>query len=160
MSRTSGLPYDPREVEDRWRQRWETEGVGLVADLDGVSRDDVFYNLVEFPYPSAEGLHVGHVFKYSGADAFGRFQRMHGKSVFQPIGWDAFGIHTENYALQHDQHPRDLTGRTTENFRSQLSRGGMAWDWRYAVDTSKSEYYRWTQWLLVTLFEAGLLYQA
>jgi len=154
------LPYDPHEVEARWRARWEAAGTGLIADLDAVEPADLFYNLVEFPYPSAEGLHVGHVFKYSGADAFGRYQRMHGKQVFQPIGFDAFGIHTENFALKVDQHPRLLTGRTVENFRAQLSRGGMAWDWRVTVDTSSPAYYRWTQWLLVRLFRAGLLYQA
>ena len=156
----SGVPYDIHEVESRWRERWERDRTGLIADLDSVDPADVFYNLVEFPYPSAEGLHVGHVFKYSGADAFGRYQRMRGKQVFQPIGWDAFGIHTENFALQHGQHPMRLTARTTENFRAQLSRGGMAWDWRHIVDTSKPDYYRWTQWLLVRFFEAGLLYQA
>ncbi len=154
------LPYDPHEIEARWRERWERDGTGLIPSLDDVDPADVFYNLVEFPYPSAEGLHVGHVFKYSGADAYGRYQRMRGKSVFQPIGWDAFGIHTENYALTHDQHPMRLTGRTTENFRAQLSRGGMAWDWRAVVDTSAPAYYRWTQWILVRLFEAGLFYQA
>jgi len=155
-----GLPYDPHELEDRWRHRWERDGTGLIPSLDDVDPGEVFTNLVEFPYPSAEGLHVGHVFKYSGADAYGRYQRMRGKQVFQPIGWDAFGIHTENYALTHGEHPMRLTRRTTENFRAQLSRGGMAWDWRAVVDTSSPAYYRWTQWLLVTLFEAGLLYQA
>jgi leucyl-tRNA synthetase len=153
------LPYDAHDVEARWRERWRAERVGQV-DLATAARDEIFYNLVEFPYPSAEGLHVGHVFKYSGADAFGRYQRMRGKKVFQPIGFDAFGIHTENYALHAGRHPVDLTGRTTERFRAQLSRGGMAWDWSRAVDTSQPRYYRWTQWLLVTLFEAGLMYQA
>ncbi len=155
-----GVPYDVHEVETRWRERWRADGTGLIPSLDDVDAADVFYNLVEFPYPSAEGLHVGHVFKYSGADAFGRYQRMRGRAVFQPMGWDAFGIHTENYALVTDQHPMRLTGRTTENFRAQLSRGGMAWDWRATVDTSSPSYYRWTQWILVRLFEAGLLYQA
>ena len=155
----AALPYDVHEIEARWRVRWEQEGVGRV-DLDASDPDEFFYNLVEFPYPSAEGLHVGHVFKYSGADAFGRYQRMRGRVVFQPIGWDAFGINAENYALNNGQHPRDLIGRTTERFRAQLSRGGMAWDWSRVVDTSRPEYYRWTQWLLVKLFEAGLMYQA
>lgn len=155
-----GVPYDVHEVEARWRELWGANRVGLIDDLDTVDPARVFYNLVEFPYPSAEGLHVGHVFKYSGADAFGRYQRMRGREVFQPIGWDAFGIHTENFALKQGQHPGDLTGRTTETFRSQLSRGGMAWDWEHAVDTSSPGYYRWTQWLLVQLFNAGLMYQA
>jgi leucyl-tRNA synthetase len=153
------LPYDPHEIEQRWRSRWEEEGIGRV-DLDALDPRPTFYNLVEFPYPSAEGLHVGHVFKYSGADAYGRYQRMQGLRVFQPIGFDAFGIHTENFALRMDQHPMLLTGRTTERFRAQLSRGGMAWDWSRAVDTSNPSYYRWTQWLLVQLFRAGLMYQA
>ena len=152
-------PYAVRAIEDRWRRRWEADAVGRV-DVDAVDPDRAFYNLVEFPYPSAEGLHIGHIFKYSGADAFGRFQRMRGRSVFQPIGFDAFGIHTENYALQVGQDPRSLTARTTERFRAQLSRGGMAWDWSRVVDTSQPGYYRWTQWLLVRLFEAGLLHQA
>jgi leucyl-tRNA synthetase len=160
VPRHERLPYDVHEVEARWRARWERDGTGLIPSLDDVDPAGVFTNLVEFPYPSAEGLHVGHVFKYSGADAFGRYQRMRGKQVFQPMGWDAFGIHTENYALQHGEHPMRLTKRTTANFRRQLSHGGMAWDWRAEVDTSSPDYYRWTQWLLVRLFRAGLLHQA
>jgi leucyl-tRNA synthetase len=100
------------------------------------------------------------VFRYSGADALGRYMRMRGKKVFQPIGFDAFGIHTEIYALTEGHHPMDLTGRTTERFRAQLSRIGCAWDWSRAVDTSRPDYYRWTQWILVQLFNAGLMYQA
>src|SRR5580693_3167366 len=126
-------PYDAHEVEDRWRHRWEADAFGRL-NLDTVDPDRKFYNLVEFPYPSAEGLHIGHVFKYSGADAFGRYHRMRGRQVFQPIGFDAFGIHTENFALRAGQHPGLLTGRTTEAFRAQLSRGGMGWGWSRAVD--------------------------
>ncbi|MGH9289904.1 MAG: class I tRNA ligase family protein [Acidimicrobiales bacterium] len=152
-------PYDVHEIEDRWRRRWEADGIGRL-DLDEVDPARKFYNLVEFPYPSAEGLHIGHVFKYSGVDVFGRFQRMRGWQVFQPIGFDAFGIHTENFALRVDRHPQELTAHTTERFRAQLSRAGMAWDWSRAIDTSQPDYYRWTQWLLVRLFDAGLMYQA
>ena len=154
-----GVPYDFREIEQRWRERWEEAGLHHV-DLDTVNPSRLFYNLVEFPYPSAEGLHVGHIFKYSGADAYGRYQRMLGKEVFQPIGFDAFGIHTENYALKVGRHPLALTRQTTAAFRAQLSRGGMAWDWSRSVDTSQPGYYRWTQWVLTKLFAAGLLYQA
>jgi leucyl-tRNA synthetase len=149
------LPYDPHEIEDRWRHRWDDGRIGA-ADVNRA----YFYNLVEFPYPSAEGLHVGHVFKYSGVDAYGRYQRMLGAHVFQPIGFDAFGIHSENYALKTGEHPWDLTARTTEAFRAQLRRGGMAWDWARTVDTSEPRYYRWTQWILTQLFAAGLMYQA
>ena len=123
-----GVPCDFREIEQRWRERWEDAGLHHV-DLDAVNPSRLFYNLVEFPYPSAEGLHVGHILKYSGADAYGRYQRMRGTQVFQPIGFDAFGIHTENYALKLGRHPLALTRQTTAAFRVQLSRGGMAWDW-------------------------------
>jgi leucyl-tRNA synthetase len=154
-----GVPYDFEELEGRWRRRWEETGLHRL-DLDRIERDNFFYNLVEFPYPSAEGLHVGHVFKYSGVDAYGRFQRMRGRDVFQPIGFDAFGIHTENFALRTGQHPAQLTRRTTANYRRQLTRGGMGWDWSRSIDTSSPAYYRWTQWILTRLFGAGLMYRA
>jgi leucyl-tRNA synthetase len=153
------LPYPVHVIEARWRDRWQRERVGHV-DLDSVESDRVFYNLVEFPYPSAEGLHVGHVFRYVGVDAFGRYQRMCGRRVFQPIGFDAFGIHSENYALKVDEHPQTLTERTTARYRQQLSSIGAAWDWTREVNTSLPEYYKWTQWILVQLFKAGLMYQA
>jgi len=153
------VPYDVQQVEERWRQRWEAEGVGRV-DLDAVDASDVFYNLAEFPYPSAEGLHVGHVFRYAGVDVYGRYHRMVGRQVFQPIGFDAFGIHTENYAIKVGEHPISLTASTTTRFHRQLARIGAAWDWSRTIDTSRPEYYRWTQWILVRLFEAGLFYRA
>src|ERR1700690_2747223 len=104
------IPYDAREIEMRWRQRWQEADLHRLG-LGSTEPASFFYNLVEFPYPSAEGLHVGHIFKYSGADAYGRYQRMRGRAVFQPIGFDAFGIHTENFALKLGQHPTLLTGR-------------------------------------------------
>jgi leucyl-tRNA synthetase len=151
--------YDVHEIEAKWRARWQAEGTGLV-DLDTVEERDVFVNLVEFPYPSAEGLHVGHVFRYSGVDVYGRYMRMRGRCVFQPIGFDAFGIHTENYALRVNEHPAVLTRKTTTRFAEQLTRAGMAWDWSRVIDTSRPDYYRWTQWVLTRLFDAGLMYQA
>lgn len=153
------LPYPVHVIEARWQERWRRERVGHV-DLDSVESGRVFYNLVEFPYPSAEGLHVGHVFRYVGVDAFGRYQRMCGRRVFQPIGFDAFGIHSENYALKVGEHPQTLTERTTARYRQQLSSIGAAWDWSREVNTSLPEYYKWTQWILVRLFKAGLMYQA
>jgi len=153
------MPYPVRVIETRWRKEWDAANLGHV-DLDTVDPDRIFYNLVEFPYPSAEGLHVGHVFRYVGVDAFGRYRRMRGDDVFQPIGFDAFGIHTENYAISVGEHPRTLTERTTARYREQLSQIGACWDWSRVIDTSRPEYYRWTQWLLVRLFEAGLLYRA
>jgi leucyl-tRNA synthetase len=147
--------YRFKEIEERWEARWEAEGLGEL-DLDGVSRDRKLYNLVEFPYPSAEGLHVGHAFTYSGADAYGRYQRMCGRAVFQPIGFDSFGIHTENYALRVGERPDRLTARTMANYSRQLRRMGAAWAWRNRLATSDPGYYRWTQWIFLRLFEAGL----
>ena len=148
----AGLPYDVVEVERCWQARWERQPP---AHRGGKT----FYNLVEFPYPSAEGLHVGHVLTYCGADVVGRYQRMRGRAVFQPMGFDSFGIHTENYALRVGEHPAAVTDRTVANYRRQLSRVGCAWDWT-GVTTSHPSYYRWTQWLFLQLFRAGLAYQA
>ena len=152
------LPYDPHEIEARWQRAWDDARLYAV-DVAHAAHPDVFYNLVEFPYPSADGLHVGHVFKYCGVDALGRLRRMQGRTVFQPIGFDSFGINAENYALRTGQHPRALMARTIPNFRRQLSSIGCGWDWSRQVSTSDADYYRWTQWLFLRLFGAGLAYQ-
>jgi len=145
---------NPTDYEPRWRERWQADALNE-ADLDRPT-EAKFYNLVEFPYPSAEGLHVGHVYTYCGADTFGRYQRMRGRQVFQPIGFDSFGIHTENYALKVGERPDTLTARTIANYRRQLRRVGAAWSWSAEVVTSDPSYYRWTQWIFVKLFKAGL----
>jgi leucyl-tRNA synthetase len=147
--------YDHRAVEARWQTRWEADGLHRV-DVDRVDPAARFYNLVEFPYPSAEGLHVGHAYTYCGADTFGRYQRMRGRTVFQPMGFDSFGIHTENYALRVGENPRTLTERTVVGYRRQLRRLGAAWDWSREVVTSDPRYYRWTQWIFLQLYRAGL----
>ena len=156
--RRSKAAYDTAEVEARWQRRWEAEP-RLILDLDAVAPADKFYNLVEFPYPSAEGLHVGHVYTYSGADAVGRLHRMRGRQVFQPIGFDSFGIHAENYALKIGERPDRVTRRTTANYRRQLRRVGAAWAWDRVVATSDPAYYRWTQWIFLRLLEAGLAFR-
>jgi leucyl-tRNA synthetase len=147
--------YDPLEVQARWQARWARDRLGAL-DLERVGRDEKLYNLVEFPYPSAEGLHVGHTYTYAGADTWGRWRRMRGRAVFQPIGFDAFGIHTENYALRVGEDPTTLTARTVQRYRGQLRRLGAAWDWDHEVVTSDPAYYRWTQWVFLRLHEAGL----
>ena len=154
-----GLPYDFREIERRWQARWSRDRQNEV-DLDGADDSRTIYNLVEFPYPSAEGLHIGHALTYSGADVWGRFQRRLGTTVFQPIGFDAFGINAENYALRTGQHPATLMAATTVNYRRQLEALGGAWSWEATLTTSDSRYYRWTQWVFLRLFEAGLAYRA
>ena len=150
-----GAAYDPVEVEARWRARWRADRL-LEVDVERIDAQAKLYNLVEFPYPSAEGLHVGHAYTYTGADTWGRWQRMRGRSVFQPIGFDSFGIHTENYALKVGEHPRTLTARTIAHYREQLERLGAAWAWGQELATSDPAYYRWTQWVFLRLYRAGL----
>ena len=148
--------YDHATIEAKWRARWETSGL-YRTDLTLARRRPKFYNLMEFPYPSAEGLHIGHVYTYGGADANGRFQRMRGREVFEPMGFDAFGIHSENYALKSNINPMQLTARTTRRYREeQLSRIGAMFDWAHSVDTSQPNYYKWTQWIFLQLYKAGL----
>ena len=148
--------YDHAAVEAKWRQRWAEEET-YKAVLDGPKRP--YYNLMMFPYPSAEGLHVGHAFTFSGADAYGRLRRMQGHDVLQPMGWDAFGIHSENYALKIGEHPAKLTPRTVANFKRQMNRLGAGFDWSRELDTTDPAYYRWTQWIFLQLFKAGLAEQ-
>ena len=148
--------YNPHVIEERWRTRWEETGF-YRTDLTLASGRPKFYNLMEFPYPSAEGLHIGHVYTYGGADTNGRFQRMRGYEVFEPMGFDAFGIHSENYALKININPMQLTARTTRRYREeQLGRIGAMFDWSHSVDTSQPSYYRWTQWIFLQLYKAGL----
>ena len=148
--------YNPAEVEAKWRMRWSERDTNAV-DLAGAARP--FYALMMFPYPSAEGLHVGNLFAFTGNDVFARYQRLRGFEVFQPLGYDAFGIHSENYALKVGEHPMALIPRNVANFRRQLDRAGLMVDWRYAVDTTQPEYYRWTQWLFLQLLDRGLAYK-
>ncbi|HTP08489.1 MAG TPA: leucine--tRNA ligase [Anaerolineae bacterium] len=150
--------YNPHDIEAKWLRRW-SEAALYRVDLDRAPRP--FYNLMEFPYPSGEGLHVGHFYTYSGADTYGRYQRMIGNDVFQPMGFDAFGIHGENYALKLGQNPALVMPRNMARFREeQLQRMGAAFDWSREVDTTNPRYYHWTQWIFIQLFKAGLAYRA
>ena len=129
--------YDPAAIEAKWQHRWREEGTN---HTDIGASDRPFYALMMFPYPSAEGLHVGNLFAFTGNDIFGRFHRQQGHTVFQPLGYDAFGIHSENYALKVGAHPMRLIPKNIANFRRQLERSGLMIDWRYSVDTtSRSE---------------------
>ncbi len=148
--------YRPREVEPRWQARWQDAGIGEV-DLGAAKRP--YYNLMMFPYPSAEGLHVGNVFAFTGADIHGRLRAMQGYDVFEPIGFDAFGIHSENTAIKQGIHPKALVAANTQNFRRQLRRMGGRFSWSHTLDSTDPAYYRWTQWIFLKLFEAGLAYR-
>ena len=150
--------YDAKAVEEKWARRWQESGIYRV-DLAAAERP--FYNLMEFPYPSGEGLHVGHVYTYCGADTYGRFMKMQGYDVFEPMGFDSFGIHSENYALKMGINPMELTDRTVERFReTQMKRLGTMWDWSHEVVTSHPEYYKWTQWVFLQMMAAGMAYRA
>src|SRR5574342_590676 len=148
--------YDPQEVETRWQRRW-VERHTNEPELDRPKRP--FYNLMMFPYPSAEGLHVGNMFAFTGADIFGRFQRLQGHDVFEPIGFDALGINSENYALAVGTNPAQLIPRNIDTFRRQLRRFGGMFDWRHELSTTDPAYYKWTQWLFLQLFKANLAYK-
>ncbi|UCF21684.1 MAG: leucine--tRNA ligase [Gemmatimonadota bacterium] len=145
--------YDPEAVESKWQKRWDEDGLHRV-DIDGAERP--YYNLMMYPYPSAEGLHVGNVYAFTGADIHGRFQQLLGNTVFEPIGFDAFGIHSENFALERRTHPMELIPSNIRNFTRQLKRMGFMYDWSRVVDVTRPEYYKWTQWIFLKLLEAGL----
>src|SRR5437868_6010274 len=149
-------PYDPQLVEAKWQERWVREHTNE-PDLDRARRP--FYNLMMFPYPSAEGLHVGNMFAFTGADIYGRFKRLQGYDVFEPIGFDAFGIHSENYALSVGINPAQLIPKNIETFRRQLRRFGGMFDWRHELSTTDPRYYKWTQWVFLQLFAAGLAFR-
>jgi leucyl-tRNA synthetase len=154
---TADLPaaYDPSVVEGKWQARWDERGTNH-TDLSGARP---YYTLMMFPYPSAEGLHVGNLFAFTGNDIHGRYQRMRGHTVFEPLGYDAFGIHSENYALKVGVHPLELIPRNIANFRRQLRRAGLMVDWRYELSTTDASYYKWTQWLFLQLYKRGLAYK-
>jgi leucyl-tRNA synthetase len=148
--------YEPAAVERKWQARWEANGANA-TDLQRGARP--FYALMMFPYPSAEGLHVGNLFAFTGNDIYGRFQRLQGHTVFEPIGYDAFGIHSENFAIKVGVHPAELIPRNIENFRRQLKQAGLMVDWRHELSTTDPAYYKWTQWVFLQLYKQGLAYK-
>ncbi|HEY9014434.1 MAG TPA: class I tRNA ligase family protein, partial [Gemmatimonadales bacterium] len=148
--------YHPEAVEAKWQARWAERHTNE-PDLDRAERP--FYNLMMFPYPSAEGLHVGNMFAFTGADTYGRFKRLQGYDVFEPMGFDAFGIHSENYALKVGINPAALIPRNIANFRRQLKRIGGMFDWRHELSTTDPRYYKWTQWIFLELLRAGKAYK-
>ena len=148
--------YNPTEIEKKWRSKWEESKI-YQPDLDKAKKP--FYNLMMFPYPSAEGLHVGSVFTFTGVDTYGRFKRMQGYDVFQPMGLDGFGIHSENYAIKVGRHPIEQAKLSQENFYRQLKSIGNSFDWSRKLETYDPDYYKWTQWIFIQLFKRGLAYR-
>ena len=150
------VAYEPASIEARWRDRWAQRGTHRTDIVQG---ENPFYALMMFPYPSAEGLHVGNLFAFTGCDIYARFQRLQGQTVFQPLGYDAFGIHSENFALKFGRHPMELIPSNIRNFRRQLDRAGLMVDWDKSVDTTDPSYYKWTQWVFLQLHKQGLAYK-
>lgn len=147
------MAYDFREVEKKWIVRYDGFSGFHGVDFDEKEKK---YILVEFPYPSGSGLHVGHAFSMTGSDVYARFMRMSGYNVMFPMGWDAFGLPTENYAIKIGENPAKITKENTEMFKSQMKRLAMSFDWEREVDTTDPNYYKWTQWIFTKLFEKGL----
>ena len=148
--------YIPKQFESKWQQKWKKDKI-FSPDLDKARKP--YFALMMFPYPSAEGLHVGNMYAFTGADIFARFMRMQGYDVFEPIGLDGFGIHSENYAIKVNKHPMDLSKVTEERFYKQLTSIGNAFDWTRTVETYKPDYYKWTQWIFLQMYKNGLAYR-
>ncbi|MDO4154107.1 MAG: leucine--tRNA ligase [Clostridia bacterium] len=150
------MEYNFKEAEPKWQQKWEEEGVFHAVDNDDRPK---FYGLVEFPYPSGAGMHVGHIKAYSGLEVVSRKRRLEGYNVLFPIGFDAYGLPTENYAIKTGIHPRKVTDTNIEKFTSQLKKVGFSFDWTRVIDTTEEGYYKWTQWIFLKMFENGLAFR-
>ncbi|MBR2315686.1 MAG: leucine--tRNA ligase [Clostridia bacterium] len=150
------MRYDFKSAEEKWQNKWEETGVFKAKDEFDKPK---FYGLVEFPYPSGAGMHVGHIKAYSGLEVVSRKRRMQGYNVLFPIGFDAYGLPTENYAIKTGIHPRKVTDMNIEKFTSQLKRVGFSFDWDRVIDTTEEDYYKWTQWIFLKMFENGLAFR-
>ena len=150
------MGYDFKSVEKKWQNKWEETGVFHAVDFSDKPK---FYGLVEFPYPSGAGMHVGHIKAYSGLEVISRKRRMQGYNVLFPIGFDAYGLPTENYAIKTGIHPRKVTDMNIERFSSQLKKVGFSFDWTRVIDTTQEGYYKWTQWIFLKMFEHGLAFR-
>ncbi len=150
------MKYDFKAVEQKWQQKWDAEGTFHAVTGDARPK---FYALVEFPYPSAAGLHMGHPRSYVALDTVARKKRLEGYNVLYPMGWDAFGLPTENYAMKHHIHPAVVTADNIAHFKAQLKSLGLSFDWSREVSTTDPEYYKWTQWIFLQLYKHGLAYK-
>src|SRR5881394_3035739 len=144
------MPYDPKQIEPKWQQHWEVNGT-FGAEVDPTKPK--FYVLDMFPYPSGQGLHVGHPEGYTATDIVARYKRAKGFNVMHPMGWDAFGLPAEQYAIKNNVHPRETTANNINRFRTQLQSLGFSYDWNREVDTTDPAYYKWTQWIFLKLYD-------
>jgi leucyl-tRNA synthetase len=149
--------YEPQKIEPKWQKKWEETELYKAVDFD---KKPKFFALIEFPYPSGAGLHVGHTRSWSAMDAYSRKKRMSGFNVLYPMGWDAFGLPAENYALKNKLHPSVTTAQNIAVFKRQIKSLGLSFDWSREINTSDPKYYKWTQWIFLQLLEKGLAYRA
>ncbi len=149
--------YNPKEIEKKWQNYWYGNKVFEVTEDKNKKK---FYGLIEFPYPSGAGLHVGHIRAFSSMEVISRKRRLQGYNTLFPIGYDAFGLPTENYAIKTKQHPRKVTDNNIIQFEKQLKAVGYSFDWDRVVDTTDENYYKWTQWIFLQLFKKGLAYKS
>ena len=149
--------YNPKVIEPRWQRYWQENKTFLTQD---VSSKPKYYILDMFPYPSGAGLHVGHPEGYTATDILARYRRMRGYNVLHPMGWDAFGLPAENFAIAKGIHPRVVTENNVNNFRRQIQSLGFSYDWDREVNTTDPAYYKWTQWIFLQLFKKGLAYES
>ena len=150
------MKYDHKQVEKKWQDIWDE---AHCFEAENGSDKEKFYALVEFPYPSGQGLHVGHPRSYTALDIVARKKRMQGYNVLYPMGWDAFGLPTENYAIKNHVHPAEVTKKNIARFKSQLKALGLSFDWSREINTTDPNYYKWTQWIFLQLFKHGLAYK-
>ena len=150
------MKYNHKPVEGKWQKIWEDKGVFHAEDN---SEKEKFYALIEFPYPSGQGLHVGHPRPYTALDTVARKRRLQGYNVLYPIGWDAFGLPTENYAIKNHIHPEIVTKQNIARFKKQIQSLGISFDWSREINTTDPDYYKWTQWIFIQLFKKGLAYK-
>ncbi|MBP3378802.1 MAG: class I tRNA ligase family protein, partial [Clostridia bacterium] len=151
------MRYDFSNIEKKWQDKWDEAGIFKATEDYSKPK---FYGLVEFPYPSGAGMHVGHIKAYSGLEVISRKRRMEGYNVLFPIGFDAYGLPTENYAIKTNTHPRIVTDNNIANFTNQLKRVGFSFDWSRVIDTTEEGYYKWTQWIFRKMFDEGLVFRA
>ncbi|SVB98819.1 uncharacterized protein METZ01_LOCUS251673, partial [marine metagenome] len=151
------MKYDPSDIEPRWQAFWDEQQTFTVKEDHEKPK---YYILDMFPYPSAAGLHVGHPLGYFASDIVARYKRMQGFNVLHPMGWDAFGLPAEQYAIQTGAHPAKTTAENIKNFKKQIKRLGFSYDWSREINTTDKEYYKWTQWLFIQLYKKGLAYEA
>jgi len=150
------IKYNPKKIESKWQDKWYKSGAFSAKNK---SKKRKFYLLLEFPYPSGDGLHVGHCRPYVALDAIARKRRMDGYNVLFPMGWDAFGLPTENFAIKKSVHPSVVTKKNTDNFRRQMKNLGLSFDWSREINTTDPKYYKWTQWIFLQLYKNGLAYK-